>query len=270
MFLLNIAVIHGISADLQLSPPQCRDCGQICSTEFYSIEAGHVYPLLRKKVNCDNIMHRMVFCPFMTIRPPPRKPPPNLVKNFTMDGHCGFGQPWYLDNSASSAPLRFAASSFNSLLTRDSRGKDINTYRDRGKFKTALKRHLYAIKSKHLAVVGTEKPWAEAIVLNLGAEKVTTIEYRKLYIEHPRVSVFTPFQYASMFLNRTAEIFDAVVSYSSIEHTGLGRYGDPLMPYGDMEAVAQIWCSIKPGGFLFLAVPMNRDPTDCSLQWNAH
>jgi len=247
----------------------CRECGQICSTEFDSKKEGHVYPLLRKKVNCDNIMHRTVFCPFKTIRPPPRKPPPNLVKNYTMDGHCVFGSPWYLDDSAPTAPLRYAASSLTLLLVKDNQGIRINHYHDNNTFKTALKRYLSAIKGKHVAVVGTAMPWAEAIVLNLGAEKVTTIEYRDLYIEHPRVSVVTPSQYASRFLNRTAESFDAVVSYSSIEHTGLGRYGDPLMPYGDMEAVAQNWCALKPGGYLFLALPMNENRKKCVLQWNA-
>jgi len=187
-----------------------------------------------------------------------------------MNGHCIFGQPYYFDNSAPSAQLRNATSFLISYLTRDRRGEAINSYGDKNMLKKALNRHLNAIKGKHVAVVGTEKPWAEAIVLNLGAEKVTTIEYRDLYIEHPRVSVVTPFQYASMFLNQTAESFDAVVSYSSIEHTGLGRYGDPLMPYGDMEAVAQIWCAMKPGGYLFLGVPMNGNRKKCVLQWNAH
>ena len=268
--ILNIAAIHSISLDVQTPSPPCRECGQICSTDFDSIEEGHVYHLLRKKVNCDNMMHRIVFCPFKAIRPPPLKPLPHMVKNFTMDGHCVFGQLLYSDDSAASASLRYNASSFHAFLTRDSQGVSANHYRDNDNLKTTLKKYLYGIKGKHVAIVGTQDPWAEAIVLNLGAEKVTTIEYRDLYIEHSRVSVVTPFQHASRFLNRTAESFDAVVSYSSIEHTGLGRYGDPLMPYGDIEAVAQIWCALKPRGYLFLAVPMNGNRTECILQWNAH
>ena len=35
--------------------------------------------------------------------------------------------------------------------------------------------------------------------------------------------------------------FDAVVSFSSIEHSGLGRYGDALNPWGDLIASAQAW-----------------------------
>ena len=265
-----IAVIRGVSVDSQRSLSPCRQCGQTCSMEFDSKEEGRLYPLLRKQVNCENIMHRMAFCPFKTIRPPPRKPPPKLMRNYTMDGHCVFGGLWYVDNSAPSAKLSYNASRFNSLLTRDGRGVDVNPYHDKRKVKPALESYPSAIKGKHVAVIGTEVPWLEAIVLNLGADKVTTMEYRNLHIEHPRVSIVTPFQYAASFLNRTAENFDSVVSYSSIEHTGLGRYGDPLMPYGDMEAIAQIWCAIKPGGYLFLALPVSGGRKQCILEWNAH
>jgi len=143
-------------------------------------------------------------------------------------------------------------------FTRPLGKKNINPYRDKNTFRRVLIKYLAAIKHKHVAVVGTENPWAKAIVLNLGADKVTTVEYRNIIIDHPRVITITPFDYASTFFNRTADTFDAVISYSSLEHTGLGRYGDPLMPYGDMKAVAQIWCTMKPGGYLFLAVPFNK------------
>jgi len=135
--------------------------------EYNSKEEGLLYPLLRKKVNCDDIMHRMAYCPFKTVRPPPRKPPPNLLKNYTMDGHCVFGQPWYFDNFAPSAALHYNASRFNAYVTRDNQGENVNAYRDRNKFKPALKNYLYAIEGKHVAVVGTEKPWIEAILVNL-------------------------------------------------------------------------------------------------------
>ena len=68
--------------------------------------------------------------------------------------------------------------------------------------------------------------------------------------------------------------FDAVFSFSSLEHSGLGRYGDPLAPYGDAEAVAQMWCAVRPGGLFFLALPSFSDPASrrrsCHIVWNAH
>jgi len=256
--------------DLNHSSSVCRQCGDVCSTNYDTREKGRFYPLLRKKVDCDSIMHRMAFCPFEIVRPPPRQPPDDLLEHFTMNGHCRLGPPWYWDNSAPAVPERFTAERFNALLKRDNEGVIINHYHDQNTLKPALRRYINAIKNKHVAVIGTEVPWAEAVLINLGVNKVTTVEYRGIIIEHPRVHVITPYKLAGKFLNRTADIFDAAFSYSSIEHAGLGRYGDPLMPYGDMEAMAQIWCATKPGGYLFLALPMTDYRKACILQWNAH
>jgi len=70
------------------------------------------------------------------------------------------------------------------------------------------------------------------------------------------------------------ELFDVVFSYSSLEHTGLGRYGDPLAPYGDMEAVAQMWCAVRPGGIFFLSLPSFSGRKErhhrCRIVWNSH
>ena len=60
--------------------------------------------------------------------------------------------------------------------------------------------------------------------------------------------------------------FDSVFSFSSLEHAGLGRYGDPLNPHGDVEAVAQVACLLKPGGIFFLGFGIGKD----KIEWNAH
>ena len=41
---------------------------------------------------------------------------------------------------------------------------------------------------------------------------------------------------------------DFAFSYSSIEHNGLGRYGDPLNPNADLQDVEMLSCIIRPGG----------------------
>ena len=53
---------------------------------------------------------------------------------------------------------------------------------------------------------------------------------------------------------------------SSFEHDGLGRYGDPLGGLADVEAMARTSCHVKPGGLLFLGVPMKQEDR---LYWNA-
>ena len=39
-----------------------------------------------------------------------------------------------------------------------------------------------------------------------------------------------------------------------------------MNPFGDLEAIAQIHCLLKPGGVLFLGLPMGYD----TVVWNAH
>ena len=50
------------------------------------------------------------------------------------------------------------------------------------------------------------------------------------------------------------ELFDGVLLHSSLEHSGLGRYGDVLNPWGDVLAVAWARCDTKADGFLYKGV----------------
>jgi len=51
-----------------------------------------------------------------------------------------------------------------------------------------------------------------------------------------------------------------------IEHVGLGRYGEPLDPDGDLKAVRELTRVLAPGGTLLIAVPVGRP----RIQFNAH
>jgi SAM-dependent methyltransferase len=51
------------------------------------------------------------------------------------------------------------------------------------------------------------------------------------------------------------ESFDAVVAISSLEHIGLGWYGDPVDPEGDCRAVRRVAEWLKPGGLFYFDVP---------------
>lgn len=53
--------------------------------------------------------------------------------------------------------------------------------------------------------------------------------------------------------------FDLVVTFSSVEHSGLGRYGDALNPWGDLIAMAKAWCITKTGGKALVGVPTGKD-----------
>ena len=50
----------------------------------------------------------------------------------------------------------------------------------------------------------------------------------------------------------------------SFEHDGLGRYGDPLNPAGDLEAMKLCHNRLKKDGVLYLSVPTGKD----EVVWN--
>ncbi len=78
---------------------------------------------------------------------------------------------------------------------------------------------------------------------------------------------FTPDEFRTAFLNGQIAPYDAVVSFSSIEHSGLGRYGDGLNPWGDLLTMAKIWCILKDEGKALVGFPIaSRD----QLVFNAH
>lgn len=95
----------------------------------------------------------------------------------------------------------------------------------------------------------------EVILLESGVAQTTTIEYGNLHSDYPQMGTIEAEEMAERFLNGSLPLFDGVVSFSSLEHSGLGRYGDSLSPHGDLIAMAQAWCVVKPGGYALVAVP---------------
>jgi Caenorhabditis protein of unknown function, DUF268 len=52
------------------------------------------------------------------------------------------------------------------------------------------------------------------------------------------------------------ERYDAAVSISTLEHIGMGHYGDDIDPEGDIRSVARILRSLKPNATLLATVPL--------------
>lgn len=111
------------------------------------------------------------------------------------------------------------------------------------------------VEGKHVLVIGTKLPWVEAVCLANGARRVTTLEYATINSTHPRIDTMTPAHMRELAIRKQLPTFDVIVSFSSLEHSGLGRYGDALNPWGDIITLAKAWCITKPLGALVLAVP---------------
>jgi hypothetical protein len=134
--------------------------------------------------------------------------------------------------------------------------------------------HCEAVMSKYSSfvigkvgmVVGSQTPWAEALGFRFGAARMITYEYMKIVTDFPSLTTYHPSEVAAKFLDHTFEPVDFIISYSSLEHDGLGRYGDPLNAFGDFESIAKMHCMLKTGGLLFFGVPVGVD----EVQYNAH
>jgi hypothetical protein len=120
----------------------------------------------------------------------------------------------------------------------------------------------YDLKNKKIGIIGSTTPWIEAICYNYNCTDITTIEYNKPTIENS--SIFKSIKYDDC-ANIKNE-YDVIISYSSIEHSGLGRYGDDLDPNGDLTTMQVVHNILKKDGQLFLGVPVGLD----TLVWNAH
>lgn len=126
----------------------------------------------------------------------------------------------------------------------------------------AFERHASHISGSRGLVVGSVRPWLESIALHAGASSVHTFEYSSINSSHPQLSASTPDTMESFMRNQ----FDWAASYSSVEHDGLGRYGDALDPFADLKTMAKLSCVLRPGGLMFLGVPWGPD----AVVWNAH
>jgi hypothetical protein len=191
---------------------------------------------------------------------PPRKIPPDLYDAFTMDGAMAVTYRYRDDSYSPAEPLVYTKERIAAYMEQAKRREaDAYGVTDEYLFE-AFDKYSEQIEGKTVAVMGSTRPWYEAIVLAYGG-RPTTIEYNTLVSEDPRLTVLTVEEYEA---NPTK--FDVVLSISSYEHDGLGRYGDPVNPDGDLQAMQKTLAMLQEGGLLFVAVPVGRD----TVVWNAH
>ncbi len=191
---------------------------------------------------------------------PPVKIPKKFKKQFTLNGRIPVSR-WYRDDSYSSSKPRVYTTEEVDKFIVQAQNKERKYYKETDDYLySALETYLEHIEGKEVAIIGSVIPWYEAIVLSYGG-KPTTIEYNRIISKDPRLTVLTVNEYK---LN--PKKFDAVLSISSFEHDGLGRYGDPINPNGDLRAMKETLSMLKDDGILILAVPIGPD----RLWWNVH
>ena len=255
------------------------NCGQLCaindvkSMERYTLPGDQAFRQLRNiPVDCRAIMLDEEIDVGDTSVPFP--PPDELIPYYSMHGAVNYvlGKKFnnvYLGGKQSLDPQSWTPEFLASFLEEGS-GDYFKVYypgykTDPQKLRDTIHKYI-DMNGKRVLVVGSERPWVEAVCLKLGAAHVTTLEYGQIDNAHPQITTLTPGEFRELYRTGKLEPFDVVVSFSSLEHPGLGRYGDSLNPWGDILALARAKCVTKPGGYLALGVPTGSD----SVIFNAH
>jgi hypothetical protein len=190
---------------------------------------------------------------------PPKDIPATLLSKYTMDGDIEVKKLYFNDVGLSFLPRINTRRKINSFFRKiENREEDHYQGTDRWLYKALEK---YSVASTSCVVMGSGSAFYETVCLYFGAKYVTTIEYNNIIFLHPQMKTITPAEY-----DRHPVKFDVGMSISSFEHDGLGRYGDPLNPEADIEAMRKMKKIIRKDGMLFLAVPVGKD----LLVWNAH
>lgn len=129
-----------------------------------------------------------------------------------------------------------------------------------------LKRNEGLIKGRTGLVIGSDYPWAEALLLRLGASKLITVERILTDLVHPALRAYTPAALAAAHSKGLLPAFDFAFAFSFVEHEGLGKEGEALAPDGDLELMKDVFCLLRPGGVFFVSAPLGPD----SLHWNTY
>jgi len=166
--------------------------------------------------------------------PPPLRPPARLLSRFTLNGSVAFSVD-YRDESVPSAYVPYSRQQIEEFV-QEALSVACKYYVWTDAYLHDALQSIGGLKGKRVVVVGSLTPWYESVALAAGADSVTTIEYNKLHYDHPRIATVTNAEwYGAGGGHERGVRFDVILSISSFEHDGLGRYGDTVDPDADVE-----------------------------------
>ena len=242
-------------------------CDELCVTNQEGTQSLF-FPQIRKRVNCTGIMLNTAIDEGRPVGPAP-KMPPEMKAAFSYDGRVPILP--FPGNQVYPAGHLFneqyvGGNAKQTVWERaliDKWKGDCAAWVLSGTYGVLEARELFGGLGQmasvrnggHVLVIGSENPWVEACALAANASMVTTLEYGKITSQHPQVRSMTPFDMHRQYAEKKLPSFDAVVTFSSVEHSGLGRYGDALNPWGDLQTLGRAWCMTKPKGELLIGVP---------------
>lgn len=231
---------------------------------------------------------------------PPKEPPQSLAAGYSMSGQIPV-EFFYVDDTMNGNSTHFVYSEDDILRYIDGAKRLMNKFQQYHRnlgisnesslsdtildevikalpksqwIQYALFNFQDLVTGKRIAVYGSMEPWLEAFLIALDAELIVTIEYNYLTYHHPKIVTVSKDEFEWLYGGATDDYrnyryqnyFDLVVSPSAFDHDGLGRYGDPLNPDGDLLAMERVKYILKPvSGVLLLTVPIGPDVTVFNL-----
>jgi SAM-dependent methyltransferase len=187
------------------------------------------------------------------VRPPPapRSLPKEMLDRFTMNGRIPVREQLGDGTYPSNHPLIYTDAEIDYYISRIKAGAPFLYLGADIWLREAMSK--YPVAGQSIAVMGSITPWYEATCLAFGGRPFT-IDYNPIISKSARLEVATVAEF-----ERNPRVFDAALTISSFEHDGLGMYGDPIDPDGDLKTMAKMKTVVKPGGLMYFSVPMGRD-----------
>ena len=247
-----------------------QDCGELCNTSRDGL-SGPYFNHVKVTIQCNKLFRNEDFDRGHGEARAPKEIPKELLQEFTMNGRLKI-QKWYFDEKylggKSHTPI-WSKDDVERQIDLARKGKLPGTYgiSETNALRDGLK-HAPHIKNGRILVIGSERPWVEASVLEAGAREVVTLEFGTIISKHAKIKTMIPSEFRQKYLNGTLGLFDGIVTFSSVEHSGLGRYGDALNPWGDIITIARAWCVTRMGGSLTIGVQYSNEKD--ALVFNAH
>jgi hypothetical protein len=191
--------------------------------------------------------------------PPPNIIPETLFDDYTLNGKMSVLYSFCDSRALDGKQVHNTYKIYNNVFRQLEKG----TLNYSGKEVKALLQALqkYPVKRKDVIIWGLAGCNCDAISVWAGADKVFVVDYNKPICDNDKIDVMNHDE-----ITKRGIKCDFAISYSSFEHDGLGRYGDPLSADGDLRAMKEAHKFLAKNGILFLGVPLGQD----CIVWNCH
>ena len=251
---------------------QLDACGDLCNVNGSSYKVklafgDDVFDRISADVNCPKLF-ASEYIDTPAKRVPPSRIPKAMLHSFSLDGQSAisYASRIYSEVSINSSVTDWPDSLIQEYLDNLKSG----TYK--GSYGQHNSRNLLEVAKKYysgktILVLGSVTPWVEAILLHAGATHIYTVDHRVIQCNHPKVTPLTAVEFNELYRQGKVPKIAGAVAFGTVVHSGLGRYGDILNPWGDIMAMSKLWCVLQPDAVVAVSTFADATASDV-VEWN--